>query len=534
MNASPGQMARAAEGLWKPLGPWQTLRWWQDHYLPQIWESICAGESGVMIACTGSGKSIAQAEIVARALQTLKDGWVIIVSVPTQALVEQLAGVVRGRPGAILAACGKKNVGRWYGKKKELRRVIVVCHDSMNTLADRLAVEGARVALHLKDECHLLYPEKMREQAIRLAPTRSSNFTATPFRSARTQGLWGVDRVIGRYLMGDAMRDGALVPFSVVRSEEEAPLDERCLRMILEHRRGPTVTSASSIVDAERFATKLREAGLRSAVVHSQLSSATNDRVLNALVARDLDVVVHVALLVEGVDIPELEVGQFRRKTESRVRLVQELGRYLRTSPGKERAIILDPNDLLRSVGISTEARLEGPAGDVQAMDAADRVCEADAEGEEPQKPSQQQLLQALDATSAPDTRMTIAVTAAESWVADMVLIGQMHGIVESAVRHGTDWREDPPTGKQISVLSSFVNRSSGPIASLPSQQRDAIRVLVRNPRSLSRGAASDVISLMHGIKTQQESAGSDWRWPGVVALPELDDAFLNVLDGAR
>ena len=49
-----------------------------------------------------------------------------------------------------------------------------------------------------------------------------------------------------------------------------------------------------------------------------------------------------VDLFNEGVDVPDVDLIVFMRSTHSRRIFVQQLGRGLRVSPGKEKVIVLD------------------------------------------------------------------------------------------------------------------------------------------------------------------------------------------------
>ena len=49
-----------------------------------------------------------------------------------------------------------------------------------------------------------------------------------------------------------------------------------------------------------------------------------------------------VDILNEGIDVPDVEMIVFARVTHSRRIFIQQLGRGLRISPGKERVVVLD------------------------------------------------------------------------------------------------------------------------------------------------------------------------------------------------
>ena len=93
-----------------------------------------------------------------------------------------------------------------------------------------------------------------------------------------------------------------------------------------------------SIEHAERIAALLPNA----VVVHSGLSNKECKNRLNLFREGNVRFVVSVDMLNEGIDVPHADVIVFLRSTVSPVVFHQQLGRGLRTSHGKKRAIVLD------------------------------------------------------------------------------------------------------------------------------------------------------------------------------------------------
>ena len=58
--------------------------------------------------------------------------------------------------------------------------------------------------------------------------------------------------------------------------------------------------------------------------------------------AVNIQFITTVDLLNEGIDVPNVDMIVFMRATHSRRIFVQQLGRGLRTSPGKEEVVVLD------------------------------------------------------------------------------------------------------------------------------------------------------------------------------------------------
>ena len=95
-----------------------------------------------------------------------------------------------------------------------------------------------------------------------------------------------------------------------------------------------------SIAHAERMTAYFKENGVPAEAVHSQ--AADRDRLVADFRNNRFSVAFTVDLFNEGVDFPNVRVLLFLRPTESRTVFVQQLGRGLRLSPGKERVHVLD------------------------------------------------------------------------------------------------------------------------------------------------------------------------------------------------
>lgn len=96
-----------------------------------------------------------------------------------------------------------------------------------------------------------------------------------------------------------------------------------------------------SINHARRFASMLGASGI-SCVALSGQTKVDRRKMLLAFMAAKYDAVTAVDLLNEGIDIPDVNMLVFLRATHSRRIFVQQLGRGLRLSPGKEKLIVLD------------------------------------------------------------------------------------------------------------------------------------------------------------------------------------------------
>jgi len=480
--------------------PWEGAPWtprrWQAAALPEIVTALRGGARAVVSAIMGAGKSVLIAEVVATALRGVRPDQAVIVSCPTVALVAQLTDTMRAR-------LGTDAVGQYYGRRKDHHRpVVIVCNPSVLALAAELAGSGRRVGLWVADEVHRSEAAQVRDAYDVLAPAAALGVTATPYRSSRAETLSIWDRVVVRYTMSDALRDGVLVPWDTVcwdGRSHSGDVDQIVIDLIESHGDGPGIVSAMTIADATAYAATLTGAGISSEAIHSRLSPGARAALLTRLEAGDLRCLVHVSLLAEGVDLPWLRWICLRRPVAARVRFIQELGRVLRCHPGKARAVVMDPHDLLGIHGISHPeaigAAMEVEAGEIEA-------------GAPPPPPLERSMPRAQ------------AVDIITGWCRRVLLALQASGVAGSDVVTSTSWRHRPATDAQYRAVVRCVQYSA---RYLPDALREDVRaVVVPAVRSrLRRGAVSDLLSVMIGVRQSAQAPG--WRWPTGLDVPRLD-----------
>lgn len=115
----------------------------------------------------------------------------------------------------------------------------------------------------------------------------------------------------------------------------------------------------SSMTMAERF----RAAGVAAAHVDGDTDNMTRDAIIEDFKAGRIKVMTNVDLFGEGFDVPAIEAVALLRPTQSLSVYLQQVGRALRMSPGKEYAIILDHAGNCRRFGLPDDDRewtLEG------------------------------------------------------------------------------------------------------------------------------------------------------------------------------
>ncbi len=102
------------------------------------------------------------------------------------------------------------------------------------------------------------------------------------------------------------------------------------------------VVMCVSIKHAEHVTEQYLAAGVPAGVIEGTMTGPQRDKMLADFGAGVLRVICNVQLLVEGVDIPAIEVVQWLRPTQSLVIWMQGNGRGLRPADGKSELIIFD------------------------------------------------------------------------------------------------------------------------------------------------------------------------------------------------
>lgn len=102
-----------------------------------------------------------------------------------------------------------------------------------------------------------------------------------------------------------------------------------------------TLAFCVSVTHAEFMTTQFSKAGIACAAVYAGSPLSRADA-LERLRDGRLAVIFSVDLFNEGVDLPAIDTVMMLRPTESKILFLQQLGRGLRKSEGKERLVILD------------------------------------------------------------------------------------------------------------------------------------------------------------------------------------------------
>lgn len=340
------------------------LRPYQRQATDMLRETLVDTGKGQVVLATGLGKTVVMAETVA---ELLRDGLIphdrVLVLADKKELVDQLIqGFWHQLPKWVHThrLTGAETPTYWDG----------ITFATVQSVLGR-AAELPEFGLVLVDEAHHIGSPTFLETINQLKPPMLAGVTATPWRGDR----FDLDELLGPAVMrmgiSDGLKHGYLCEvdyrlmaddldwkFVQQHSSHDYSLtqlnskliiptrDEEAARLIKnvfdkEDRRAGIVFSRT-IQHAEEFAGMLRLLGLRARAISSELAARDRDKLMTAFRAGALDIVVTVDLFNEGVDVPDVDLLAFMRVTHSRRIFVQQVGRGLRTSDGKENVIVLD------------------------------------------------------------------------------------------------------------------------------------------------------------------------------------------------
>lgn len=132
------------------------------------------------------------------------------------------------------------------------------------------------------------------------------------------------------------------------RSELEATMDKPTITgdavaTYRKHAAGKRcVVMCVSIKHAEHVRDSYLAAGVPAEMIEGSMSNAQREAALERMRSGETLVIAQVQLLIEGVDIPSIEVVQWLRPTQSLIVWMQGNGRGLRPHSGKDKLLILD------------------------------------------------------------------------------------------------------------------------------------------------------------------------------------------------
>ncbi len=118
-----------------------------------------------------------------------------------------------------------------------------------------------------------------------------------------------------------------------------------------------TVVFTVDIKHSQQIATAYNQAGIRAEHLDGDTNETERKAILERFRAGETLILSNCGLIGEGLDVPAIEAVQCVRPTKSLVLWLQQIGRALRPSPGKEHAILIDHTENWKYHGLPDEDR---------------------------------------------------------------------------------------------------------------------------------------------------------------------------------
>ncbi len=256
--------------------------------------------------------------------------------------------------------------GFFHGASDDLSSEFVFASVQKLTRPEQLArLSATSFDYVIVDEVHHAAAPTYRRLLAHLDPKFLLGLTATPERADQGD-IGGIfdDHVAFRADLGEGIQRGLLVPFhyrGLADTTEYKPMPwrqftiEHLARLVetearmsrlyeawCERPATRTLVFCVSIGHADYVAKWLKGKGVRVVAVHSGETSASRGDALEQLDSGQLEAIAAVDLFNEGIDVPQIDRVVMLRPTESPLVFLQQLGRGLRTSEGKDVLEVID------------------------------------------------------------------------------------------------------------------------------------------------------------------------------------------------
>ena len=319
----------------------------------------------LLVAATGTGKTIVAALDYRRLCRNGVRPPLLFVA-HRKEILEQSLHVFR-------AVLRDASFGELYvdGRRPEEGRHVFA---SIQSLSQRSLEDIAPnyFSIVIVDEFHRAAATTYRRLLDHLQPDELLGLTATP---ERTDTLDILGRFEGRLAfelrLWEALEEGILCPFQYFGIHDDVDLSgvawahgryddsalenlytandfrvrlilEEIQRRILNPLRMRALGFCATVQHAEFMAKRFSEHGLPALAVTGDTASNVRDAARRKLTERQVNVLFSVDLFNEGFDLPEIDTVLFLRPTESATVFLQQLGRGLRQSEGKDCLTVLD------------------------------------------------------------------------------------------------------------------------------------------------------------------------------------------------
>lgn len=367
------------------------LRDYQLECIDATWDELYRGETALVQAPTGSGKTLTFSHLIKKCLEQHAGMRVVILMGRVDLVLQTEAAIAR--------VVERRHVGAYCGSlnRREINRPVTVA--SIHSVVD---IETPAYNLVIVDEVHNLdqaegsYIKFIDKQRAKNPKLKIVGFTATPFRSDGV--IYGEEKIFKRLCYKKTIQDMIAMGYlcrPVLKQAENAfdtgnlrirageymaedvdalVSDEAVMlsqvREALDKMKGrKAVAWATANIDhCERLLKLLQAEGESATAIHSKQARDARGGNLSSFTSGRARHMVFVSILSEGFDHPPIDCIVLMRPTRSPVLYVQTVGRGLRIYPGKDDCLVLDYGQVVRELGPLDDPKVKGKKGEGEAV----------------------------------------------------------------------------------------------------------------------------------------------------------------------
>jgi DNA repair protein RadD len=356
---------------------------------------------GLIVLPTGAGKAFVIAALVRETIARDADARIAVVTHTRELIAQNHRELLVTWPEAP-AGIYSAGLGR-----RETRTQVLFC--GIQSVWNRIEAIGA-FDLVVVDEAHLIPRAAETRYGRFLAALRAARpdlrvvgLTATPYRldSGRLDEGAGrlFERIVYEANVGDLIHQGYLAPLickatataldvsgvgkrggDYIPSALEAAVNQDWItRAAVEEMAGygrdrrAWLAFCAGLAHAEAVRDAVRGQGVSCEMVTGETGKRERDRIVRDFRAGRVRCLTSVGVLSTGFNVPRVDLIALLRPTQSTGLYVQQVGRALRTAPGKTDALILDYAGLVRMHGpvdivtARSAALVKGREGEIRA-----------------------------------------------------------------------------------------------------------------------------------------------------------------------
>ena len=340
------------------------LRGYQNRIINSVLGDWDRGYQKVLImAATGTGKTIMFLETVNRILKKQPDARILIVAHRAELIQQPVERINRFWPNNIYLT------GIVMGSKNQCaKKIIVATIQSLSkNRVEQILTSGAITHIIIDEAHHVVAPSYI--ELLKMIPdAKVLGCTATPKRTDKI-GLGNVfDKVSDKIDIRHAVKNGILCPFEAIgivlddvdldklRETQDGWDDKKLGRLMSAQNikeivfqkweeyasKRQTVAFCSSVQQAYEYAEFFRQQGVDAVAIDGKTKKKERQKILQDYADGTIQVLFNCYLLTEGWDAPHTSCVMNVRPTRSDLVYVQQMGRGLRPHNSKNDCLVID------------------------------------------------------------------------------------------------------------------------------------------------------------------------------------------------